>query len=70
MEGDKQPLGRAERRYLRRVFHGRVEPLLFQNQPLLTFKDASRFLEALEGEAREAAYVALRSQVEAERAPV
>ncbi|WP_298287300.1 hypothetical protein [Novosphingobium sp.] len=54
-------LGRSQRRLLRRIFNGRTEPIVVDGQPFLTFKAASRFLLALTPDAREQAFVQMRS---------
>ena len=55
-------LGRTERRLLRRIFNGRTAPIIADEKPFLTYKDASRHLLSLPVEAREAAYAAMKAQ--------
>lgn len=56
-----EPLGRPQRRLLRRIFNGRTVPLVADGRPFLTYKEASRYLLSLPTEAREQAYAQLRS---------
>lgn len=57
-----QSLSRAQRRSLRRIYNGRTVPIVADGRPFLTFKDASRYLEMLEPEARDAAYAEMREK--------
>lgn len=57
---DHEPLDRAQRRLLRRIYNGRRTPILIDGTPLLTFREASRFLLALSPDARETAYAQMR----------
>jgi hypothetical protein len=61
-EAESSDLTRPQRRLLRRIFNGRTVPLLADGQSFLTFKEASRYLEGLGPEARDAAYAALKAQ--------
>ncbi len=61
-EAESSALTRPQRRLLRRIFNGRVVPLEADGQSFLTFKEASRYLEELSPEARDAAYAALKAQ--------
>ncbi|MEJ5975483.1 hypothetical protein WG901_02455 [Novosphingobium sp. PS1R-30] len=55
-------LSRPQRRLLRRIYNGRTVPIIIDDRPFLTYKDASRYLEALAPEAREAAYAEMKRQ--------
>jgi hypothetical protein len=59
-EDDSQLLTRPQRRLLRRIFNGRTIPIFAGGRSLGTYKDASRHLQSLEPEAREAAYAELK----------
>jgi hypothetical protein len=55
-EASDSLLGRAERRFLRRIFNGRSVPITADGHPFRTYKEASRYLLSLPPEARERAY--------------
>jgi len=55
-------LTRTQRRLLRRIYNGRSVPIVVDDRPFLTYKEASRYLESLTPEAREAAYAQMRDQ--------
>lgn len=57
-------LGRTQRRLLRRIFNGRIAPIIADGQPFLTYKEASRHLLSLEPDAREAAYLQMKQGAE------
>lgn len=59
-EDESNSLTRPQRRLLRRIFNGRTVPLVAGGRSFLTYKDASRYLQALAPEAREAAYTQLK----------
>lgn len=61
-EVESDALTRPQRRLLRRIFNGRVVPLVADGRPFLTFKEASRYLESLSPAARDAAYAELKAQ--------
>jgi len=61
-ETESSTLTRPQRRLLRRIFNGRTVPLVADGQSFLTLKEASRYLEGLSPEARDAAYAALKAQ--------
>ncbi|MAC58922.1 MAG: hypothetical protein CMH85_11750 [Novosphingobium sp.] len=56
-----QSLGRSQRRLLRRIYNGRTTPIIIDGQPLLTYKDASRYLLSLMPDEREKAYAEMRN---------
>ncbi|MBX9662002.1 MAG: hypothetical protein K5Q19_01575 [Novosphingobium sp.] len=56
-----EALGRAERRFLRRLFNGRTVPITADGRPFLTYKEASRYLLSLAPEARAQAYAQMKS---------
>ena len=53
-------LGRTQKRLLRRIFNGRTTPLVVDDQPFLTYKEALRYLETLPQEAMDAAYAVMK----------
>ena len=57
---DDQALTRTQRRLLRRIYNGRSVPVIADGRPFLTYKDASRYLQSLAPEARDAAYAEMR----------
>lgn len=59
-EDENQALGRTERRLLRRVYNGRTEPIMVNDKPFLTYKEAAKYLESLPLEEREAAYAVMK----------
>lgn len=61
MTEDAEPsLGRSQRRLLCRIYNGRTVPIAVDGRRFLTYKDASRYLLSLTGEAREQAYAQMR----------
>lgn len=46
---------------LRRIYNGRTVPIIVDGRPLLSYKEASRYLLSLTGEAREKAYADMKS---------
>lgn len=61
-EAESSALTRPQRRLLRRIFNGRVVPIVADGRSFLTFKEASRYLEGLSPEARDAAYAEMKVQ--------
>lgn len=61
-EDDGGSLGRTERRLLRRLYNGRSIPIIADGRPFLTYKEASRYLKALDAQSREAAYAQMKAQ--------
>ncbi len=59
-EDENQALGRTERRLLRRVYNGRTEPIMVNDKPFLTYKEAAKYLESLPLEEREAVYAVMK----------
>jgi hypothetical protein len=55
-------LSRSQRRLLRRIYNGRSVPIIVDGRPFLTYKEASRYLQSIEGEARESAYAQMKEQ--------
>jgi hypothetical protein len=55
-------LSRSQRRLLRRVYNGRSVPIIVDGRPFLTYKEASRYLQSIEGDARESAYAQMKEQ--------
>ena len=60
-EGDAS-LNRTQRRLLRRIYNGRSVPILVDGRRFLTYKEATRYLQTLEPDAREAAYALMKEQ--------
>jgi len=60
-EGDAS-LNRTQRRLLRRIYNGRSVPILVDGRRFLTYKEATRYLQTLEPDAREAAYARMKEQ--------
>lgn len=46
---------------LRRIYNGRNVPIIVDDRPFVTYKEASRYLLSLGDEAREKAYSQMRS---------
>ena len=61
-EETEQSLTRTQRRLLRRIYNGRSIPIIADGTPFLTYKDASRYLESLAPQARDAAYAEMKEQ--------
>lgn len=62
MTNDDMALSRPQRRLLRRIYNGRTVPIVADGREFLTFKDASRYLQTLEPEARDAVYAEMKLQ--------
>lgn len=56
-----QSLTRAQRRLLRRIYNGRLVPIIVDEKPFLTYKEANRYLLSLQPEAREKAYTEMKN---------
>ncbi len=59
---DEPALARAQRRFLRRIYNGRTQPILVDGKAFLTYKEACQYLLTLEQEPREAAYQVMKAQ--------
>lgn len=57
-----QSLSRPQRRLLRRIYNGRTVPIIADGRPFLTYKEASRYLQSLTPEARDAAYAEMKGK--------
>lgn len=55
------PIGRTQRRLLRRIYNGRTVPIVADGKDFLTYKDALKYLEALEVDMREAVYEEMKA---------
>ncbi|MBV2147204.1 hypothetical protein KRZ98_02725 [Sphingobium sp. AS12] len=55
------PIGRTQRRLLRRIYNGRTVPITADGKPFLTYKDAVKYLEALDADTREAVYEEMKA---------
>lgn len=64
---DDAALTRAQNRFLRRIFNGRSVPIIVDDRPFLTFREASHFLRSLPPEARDAAYAEMKLQAKSLR---
>lgn len=60
MTEEDQPLGRAQRRLLRRLYNGRNVPIVVDGRPFLTYKEAAQYLRALAPHDRDKAYAEMR----------
>jgi len=67
-EEHDEPLGRAERRLLRRIYNGRTVPITVDGRAFLTHKEASRYLLSLTPDERERVYAAMKSSAANESA--
>ncbi|BBE34136.1 hypothetical protein [Sphingosinicella microcystinivorans] len=63
-ETEEQALSRPQRRFLRRIFNGRITPIAAAGRSFLTYKEAARHLQSLAIEAREEAYREIRENAE------
>jgi len=59
-EDRDQTLARPQRRLLRWIYNGRIVPIIVDDRPFLTYKEASCYLLALTAEAREKAYLDMK----------
>lgn len=59
---DIASLSRPQRRLLCRLYNGRTVPIVADGRPFLTYREASRYLQSLPPEAREAAYAEMKAQ--------
>jgi hypothetical protein len=59
--GENLPLSRPQRRLLKRIYNGRTVPIMADEQPFLTYKEAARYLLTLESDARDAAYAQMKA---------
>ena len=55
------PIGRTQRRLLRRIYNGRTVPIIADGQAFLTYKDAVKYLEALDADTRDAVYEEMKA---------
>jgi len=46
---------------LRRIYNGRTVPLIVDERPFLTYKEASRYLLSLPGEERDRVYADMKN---------
>ena len=58
-DDESHSLTRPQRRLLRRIFNGRIVPIVADGRSFLTYQEASRHLQSLALEARDAAYAEL-----------
>ncbi|MDO7836164.1 hypothetical protein Q4610_14025 [Sphingobium sp. HBC34] len=56
-------LSRPQKRLLKRLYNARTIPVIADDRPFLTYRDASRYLLSLAIDAREAAYAQMKAQV-------
>ena len=64
-DGGEEALARPQRRLLRRIFNGRMEPLLVGDLSFRAYRDAAAYLLSLPLEARDAAYAAIKAAAKA-----
>ncbi|CCW19583.1 hypothetical protein EBBID32_39510 [Sphingobium indicum BiD32] len=55
------PIGRTQRRLLRRIYNGRTVPIIADGKGFLTYKDALKYLEVLEVDARDTVYEEMKA---------
>jgi len=68
-ENDPQ-LTRAQNRFLRRIYNGRLVPIVVDGRPFLTYKEASQYLRSLTPAGCEAAYAQMKDHAKSlRRAP-
>lgn len=60
-------LTRTQTRFLRRIYNGRSIPIMVDDTPFLTYRDACQYLRSLTPEARDAAYAAMKGQAKLPR---
>ncbi|HEX7874073.1 MAG TPA: hypothetical protein VF475_14255 [Sphingobium sp.] len=60
-QDEDSALSRPQRRLLRRIYNGRTTPLIADEIPFLTYKDAARYLLSLTADARDAAYAQMKA---------
>lgn len=56
-------LNRPQKRLLKRLYNARTVPVIADDRPFLSYRDALRYLLSLSGEPREAAYAQMKAQV-------
>lgn len=62
---EDRSLSRSQRRSLRRIYNGRSVAIIADGRRFLTFKDASRYLQSLAPQARDAAYAEMKEKANA-----
>ncbi|MGW8202917.1 hypothetical protein ACWGM0_10260 [Sphingomonas bisphenolicum] len=55
-------LSRPQKRLLKRLYNGRTVPIMADDRPFLTYKDALRYLLSLPIDTREAVYAQMKAQ--------
>lgn len=62
--GDPAPgdLGRPQKRLLKRLYNARTVPVIVDDRPFLTYRDALRYLLSLPLDARDSAYAAMKAR--------
>lgn len=60
-------LSRPQKRLLKRLYNGRVIPVVVDDRAFLTYREATRYLMALPSDIREAAYAAMKAQEKSDR---
>ncbi|MEC3910925.1 hypothetical protein U5A82_10715 [Sphingobium sp. CR2-8] len=55
-------LGRPQKRLLKRLYNARTVPVIADERPFLTYKDALRYLLTLPLDAQDAAYAQMKAQ--------
>lgn len=63
-EGDDRPaeLDRSQKRLLKRLYNARSVPVIVDDRPFLTYRQASRYLVSLPADLRDAAYAQMKVQ--------
>jgi hypothetical protein len=60
--GAPEDLSRPQKRLLKRLYNGRMIPVVVEGLSFLTYREAARYLLSLAPEPREAAYAAMKAQ--------
>lgn len=56
-------LSRPQKRLLKRLYNARTVPVMADERPFLTYREAARYLLKLDGDARESAYAQMKAHV-------
>lgn len=56
-------LSRPQKRLLKRLYNARTVPVMADERPFLTYREAAHYLLKLDGDAREAAYAQMKAHV-------
>ena len=56
-------LSRPQKRLLKRLYNARTVPVVADDRPFLSYREAARYLLSLDEEARESAYAQMKAHV-------